>query len=82
MGDLILSIEEFAKLTNRSVRTIKNILWSDRRESLPPARKIGRKTFFIRSDVESWLLSQPIINVPQKKKGRRRKVAQVNQAND
>jgi len=77
MGDLILSIEEFAKLTNRSVRTIKNILWSDRRESLPPARKIGRKTFFIRSEVESWLVSQPIVNMPSKRKGRPRKKVQV-----
>lgn len=76
LDDLIIFIEDFALLTDRSVRTVKNILWSGKRDSLPPARKIGRKTFFLRSDVEQWLVDQPIINKPPRHRGRPRKSGQ------
>lgn len=77
MSDLIMSLEDFAKLTDRSIRTIKNILWSDKRDSLPPARKIGRKTIFLRTDVESWLAAQSVINKQSKPRGRPRKSSSV-----
>jgi len=69
----ILAIEDIAELRGCSVRTIKNILWSDKRTTLPPAHKMGRKVFFLQAEVEVWLNNMPIINAPAIRRGRPRK---------
>ena len=68
----ILAIEDIAELRGCSVRTIKNILWSDQRAILPPAHKMGRKVFFLQEEVEEWLNKMPIINAPAIRRGRPR----------
>jgi len=73
MNELIISIEELANIRGCSPRTIKNILWSDKSVTLPPAHKLGRKVFFLKSEVEGWLKNSPVINAPAVRRGRPRK---------
>jgi len=68
----IISIEKLAEIRGCSPRTIRNILWSDKRSTLPPAHKLGKKVFFLRDEVEEWLQQSPIINAPKPRVGRPR----------
>ena len=72
--DSILSLEQTAKIVGCSPRTFKNKLWSAQKTTLPPAHKTGRNVYFIREEVEQWLINQPIINAATKRRpGRPRK---------
>jgi len=71
----ILSTKETAELLGWKERTFKNKLWSSEKANLPPAHKYGRRVYFVKDEVEQWLINQPIINAPAKRKpGRPRKV--------
>jgi len=71
--DSILSIEQTAAIVGCSPRTFKNKLWSAQKTTLPPAHKTGRNVYFIREEVERWLINQPVINAPAPRRGRPRK---------
>jgi len=70
----ILSLEQTAAIVGCATRTFKNKLYSDQKTTLPPAHKTGRNVYFIRDEVEQWLINQPVINAPAKRRpGRPRK---------
>jgi len=74
-----LSIEDFAAIRGCSPRTVRNILWSDKRSTLPPVRKLRKKLFFLQHEVDEWLKKLPVINAPKPRRGRPRKTPEANE---
>ena len=68
----IITIDEFAALAQLQKNTVTGILRSERATTLPPARRNGRRIYFMRNEVEDWFKSRPVIN-PRKQVGRPRK---------
>jgi len=57
-----LTVAEVASLLGYKESTLKVKLYSKGKSKLPPLHKAGNKLFFLRDEVESWFISQPVIN--------------------
>jgi len=57
----IMTDQDVADLTGYKLSTFRNKIYTEKR-TLPPMRKAGRKIYFLRSEVEDWIINLPVTN--------------------